>query len=141
MRMKRLPLALMLVLVPFAAQASDLKGKWLTDEGKGHVLFEDCGTNVCGKIVWLKEPNDAAGAPLVDGLNEDVSLRTRPIIGLKLTELEADGSGSWKGTIYNPEDGKIYAAEAAIQKDGSLLIKGCILGGLLCDDQTWTRVN
>lgn len=140
--MKKIALALVIALVPLAAFAADgLKGKWLTDEGKGHVVFEDCGTKVCGKIVWLKEPNDPSGKPLVDALNEDTSLRGRPIIGLKLTELVSDGSGGWKGTIYNPEDGKSYKAEAALQKDGSLLIKGCVLGGLLCDDQTWTRVN
>ncbi len=140
--MGKLSLALVIALAPVAAQASDLKGKWLTEEGKGHVLFEDCGSKLCGKIVWLKDPNDEAGRPLADGLNEDRSLRTRPIIGLKLTELESDGDGGWKGYIYNPEDGKRYTAEAEIRNDGSLLIKGCILGGLICDDgHTWTRVN
>jgi uncharacterized protein (DUF2147 family) len=139
--MKKLSIAVFVALAPFTALADELKGKWLTEEGKGHVVFENCGSRLCGKIVWLKEPKDAAGKPLVDGLNEDQSLRGRPIIGLKLTELEANGSGTWKGVIYNPEDGKSYKAEAAIQKDGSLLVKGCVLGGLLCDDQTWTRVN
>jgi uncharacterized protein (DUF2147 family) len=123
------------------AQAADLKGTWLTEEGKAHVVFEPCRPKLCGKIIWLKEANDAAGKPLVDALNENQSLRTRPIIGLQLTELETDGNGGWKGQIYNPEDGKSYAAQAAVQSDGSLLIKGCMLGGLLCDDQTWTRVN
>jgi uncharacterized protein (DUF2147 family) len=139
--MKKLSFALFIALVPFTAVAKGLEGKWLTEEGKGHVVFESCGSKLCGKIVWLKEPNDAAGKPHVDALNEDQSLRTRPVIGLKLTELAADGNGGWKGTIYNPEDGKTYKSEASIQKDGSLLIKGCVLGGLLCDGQTWTRVN
>jgi uncharacterized protein (DUF2147 family) len=139
--MKKLAFPLFIALAPFTALADGLKGKWLTEEGKGHVVFEDCGSKLCGKIVWLKEPKDAAGKPLVDALNEDQSLRGRPIIGLKLTELVHDGTGRWTGTIYNPEDGKTYASEASIQKDGSLLIKGCVLGGLICDDETWTRVN
>jgi uncharacterized protein (DUF2147 family) len=139
--MKRLPLALFLGLLPCATLADGIKGKWLTDEGKGYVLFEDCGPKLCGKIVWLKEPNDASGKPLVDALNEDKSMRTRSIMGLKLAELSSDGGGGWKGAMYNPEDGKSYQTEVSLQKDGSLLIKGCILGGLLCDDQTWTRAN
>jgi uncharacterized protein (DUF2147 family) len=139
--MKKLSLCMVLVMAPFAAGAAELKGKWLTDEGKGHVLFESCGSKMCGKIVWLKEPNDESGKPHVDALNENKSLRNRPIMGLRLTELESDGNGGWQGVIYNPEDGKSYKAKAAIQKDGSLLVKGCIMGGLLCDDQTWTRVN
>jgi uncharacterized protein (DUF2147 family) len=139
--MRKLSLCLLIVAAPFAAGAAELKGKWLTDEGKGHVVFESCGSKLCGKIVWLKEPNDEAGKPLVDGLNQNKSLRNRPIMGMKLTELEADGKGGWQGIIYNPEDGKSYSAKASIQRDGSLLVKGCIMAGLLCDDQTWTRVN
>lgn len=139
--MGKYALALMIFLAPLAASAEGLKGKWLTEEGKGHVVFEECGSRLCGKIVWLRQPKDDAGKPLVDALNQDKTLRGRPIIGIKLTELVSDGNGGWKGTIYNPEDGKSYTAKASIQKNGSLLIEGCILGGLLCDDQTWTRVN
>jgi uncharacterized protein (DUF2147 family) len=139
--MKKLSLAFVIALAPFTAVADGLKGKWLTEEGKGQVVFADCGPKLCGRIVWLKEPNDAAGNPHVDALNENQSLRSRPIVGLKLTELTSDGNGGWKGTIYNPEDGKTYTSEASIQKDGSLLIKGCMFGGLLCDSQTWTRLD
>lgn len=130
-----------LALAPAAASAADIKGAWLTEEGKGRVVFAPCGAKVCGKITWLKEPNDDQGKPLVDALNEDKSLRGRPILGLQLTELAGDGDGGWKGTIYNPEDGKSYTAKARVQADGSLLIKGCLLGGWICDDQTWTRTN
>jgi uncharacterized protein (DUF2147 family) len=140
--MKRLPLALAFLLAPFAAHAAGLQGKWLTEEGKGHVVFEPCGgEKLCGKIVWLKDPLDESGKPLVDALNQDEGLRGRPIAGMRLTELEPDGNGGWKGVIYNPEDGKSYKARASIKKDGSLLIEGCMLGGLLCGDETWTPVK
>ncbi len=139
--MKKLSLALLLAVTPFAAQAADLKGTWLTEEGKARVSFEPCSAKLCGRIIWLKQPNDDAGKPQVDALNQDKSLRTRPIIGLRLTELADDGKDGWKGQIYNPEDGKSYAAEASVQKDGTLLIKGCVLGGLVCDDQTWTKTR
>jgi uncharacterized protein (DUF2147 family) len=89
------------LIAPFAAAAEGLDGKWLTDEGKGHVLFQPCGAKMCGKIVWLREPAKD-GKPLVDALNQNEKLRTRPIIGLKLTELAPDGNGGWRGVIYNP---------------------------------------
>ncbi len=139
--MKKLTLAIIVAIAPFAALADDLKGKWLTEEGKGHVVFEDCGGRLCGRIVWLKEAADASGKPVADALNEDPRLRTRPVLGVKLGELKSDGNGRWKGMMYNPEDGKSYNTEVSIQKDGSLLLKGCILAGLLCDDETWTRVT
>ena len=125
----------------FGEEGDAILGQWMTKEETSAVEIYKCDDKYCGKIVWLKEPNDEKGKPLVDGLNENKGLRNRPIMGLKLTELESDGNGGWKGVIYNPEDGKSYTAKAAIQKDGSLLVKGCIMGGLLCDDQTWTRAN
>lgn len=137
--MKKYTLALLIALAPIPANAGDIKGTWLTDEGKARVLMEPCGSNVCGKIIWLKEPNDSSGKPLVDGRNENKSLRTRPIMGLQLAQFASNGNGGWKGDIYNPEEGKSYTVDAAIQADGSLRIKGCILGGLVCDGQTWTR--
>ncbi len=139
--MEKLLFAFLLAVAPLTALANDLQGKWLTDEGKGHVVFENCGSKLCGKIVWLKEPNDSAGKPHVDALNEEESLRTRPIVGLNISELVSDGDGGWEGTIYNPEDGKSYRAEASIQKDGNLLVRGCVFGGLLCDNQTWVRLT
>ena len=139
--MKKIALTLILVLAPFAAHGADLKGKWLTSRGKGQVLFEPCGPKLCGKLVWIKEPNDRSGKPATDARNEDPSLRSRPVLGLRLTELESDGDGAWKGTIYNPDDGKTYTAKAAMQSDGTLLVKGCILGGLVCNGETWTHIN
>jgi uncharacterized protein (DUF2147 family) len=140
--MKTLSLAFVLFLTPLAAAAADIKGKWLTEEGKGRVVFEPCGAKICGKIVWLKQPVDAkTGKAQLDVLNEDASLRTRPVIGIKLGELDADGNGGWQGLMYSPEDGKSYKTEVSLQKDGSLLLKGCIMAGLLCDDQTWTRAD
>jgi len=139
--MKKIAAGFLLCFFAFAAEAADIKGKWLTEEGKANVVMESCGASVCGKIVWLKDPNDPSGKPLVDALNQDESMRTRPIIGLKLTEVTPGGDNVWKGKIYNPEDGKTYAGELKIQPDGSLLVKGCVLGGMLCDDETWTRAN
>jgi uncharacterized protein (DUF2147 family) len=138
--MKKLLIISAIMLAPVVACAADIKGKWLTEEGKGQVLMEDCGGKVCGKIVWLKEPNDKDGKPQADVLNEDPSLRGRPVVGIKLTEMAPEGD-VWKGTIYNPEDGKTYKGEVKLQPDGTLLVKGCVLGGILCDDQTWTRVQ
>ena len=69
------------LIAPFAACASDLTGKWLTDEGKGHVLFQPCGSKMCGKVVWLRQPKDKDGKPLVDARNANASLRHRQFWG------------------------------------------------------------
>jgi uncharacterized protein (DUF2147 family) len=140
--MKNFAFACLFALAPAAALAADIQGKWLTVEGKGHVVFERCGANICGTIVWIKKPLDArTGKPQLDVLNEDRNLTTRPVLGLRLGEIAPDGDGGWKGWMYNPEDGKSYQTELAINDEGKLVLTGCIMGGLLCDDETWTRVK
>ena len=130
------------ILLPGLARA-DAIGVWATVEEKSHVKIEACGAFVCGTIVWLKEPNDETGVPKRDRNNEDESLRDRPIIGLELLAGFKRTGGSpnaWEdGTIYNPEDGKTYASELALQGSDVLLVKGCVW--IFCKEQTWTRVE
>ena len=52
----------------YAAQAGgDPVGVWLTQAGDAKVKVTKCGGGICGVIVWLKAPVDAAtGKPAID---------------------------------------------------------------------------
>ena len=129
-------------LLPGSVQA-EVVGVWVTKDEKSHVRIEACGKTLCGIVVWLKEPNDENDAPKRDRNNADKSLRDRPIVGLDLLSgfrLDAAAANAWvDGEIYNPEDGKTYAAEIAQQGSDRLLVKGCVW--LFCNEQTWRRVE
>lgn len=120
---------------------ADINGVWATMEGKSHVKIEPCGEKLCGKIIWLKEPNTPEGKPKTDKNNSDEALRSRPIIGLELlTGLVPEGQNEWEdGEIYNPEDGKTYSSEMTLVNPAKLEVKGCVL--FLCQTQTWTKVE
>ena len=100
--MKRLPLALAFLLAPFAAHAAgETAGKANGSPKRERATWFSslaAAKKLCGKIVWLKDPLDESG-PLVDALNQDEGLRGPPIAGMRLTELEPDGNGGWKGVI------------------------------------------
>lgn len=123
------------------ALAGDAKGVWLTESKKAHVEIYDCAGKLCGKIVWLEEPNGADGKPKVDSKNEDAALQTRPLMGMDMiSDLAPDGDNEWAdGRIYSAEEGKTYKSKMALQEDGSLKVKGCI--AFLCKTQVWTRVK
>jgi len=123
------------------AFAADPTGTWLTEEGKATVRVTDCGGALCGTIIALKEPNDPqTGTPKVDKNNVDASKRSRPIIGVQLvTGLKPAGANKWSGQIYNPEDGKTYNASVTLQNANTITVQGCILGGVICKTNTWTR--
>jgi hypothetical protein len=71
------------------AQEQGIHGIWWTKGKKGRVEIVDCAPpakGVCGKIVWISQPNDAKGRPQTDRANGNPSLRSRPIVGLQLFE-------------------------------------------------------
>ena len=122
------------------AQAQDASGSWVTQGGKSVVRISGCGAALCGKIVSLKEPNDAEGKPKLDSKNQDKSKRTRPIVGVAiLNGMKKDKDNRWAGDIYNPEDGKTYKAYMTLEAPSKLLVEGCVLGGLVCKKQRWSK--
>ncbi len=124
-----------------AAGSADPSGVWLTKAGNSHVEIQPCGKELCGKIVWLEEPNNADGSPKLDTKNKNAALRTRPILGLEmLWGFSDDGGGKWtKGRIYNPEDGQTYRSKLEVADPDTLKVSGCVL--VFCQAQTWTRVE
>ena len=126
------------------ALAGDPSGTWLTEGGKSQVRLAHCGDALCGRIQWLKEPSDpATGKPKRDARNPDPGKRDRPIVGMDILLGMRPGATSdqWAGDIYNPEDGKTYQARLTLQDARTLQVKGCVLGGLICKSQAWSRVN
>lgn len=138
-------LLLLAVLAPAAAAAQTPTpiGVWLHDNKRIQVEIEPCGERLCGKLVWFRRPNDAAGLPLVDVKNADPALRTRPLLGLTiLRDLRRTGDRTWdEGRIYNPDDGADYRALMTILADGSLRVRGYVIAPMFGKNFTWTRIR
>jgi uncharacterized protein (DUF2147 family) len=135
-----------LVLTVMAPQASagsaDPYGVWTMANGKVSVRVRDCGGNLCGAIVALKEPiSKIDGKPKVDRKNPKTSLRSRPLIGLQvLIAMKPEGEGAWSGAIYNPDDGRTYSASIRYDGGSSMSVKGCVVG-ILCKTNTFVRIQ
>ncbi|MEG6509297.1 DUF2147 domain-containing protein [Methyloligella sp. 2.7D] len=133
-----------LALFGLSAQASAATpvGYWLKEDGAAKLQISSCGNNqLCSKIVWLRDPTNSRGEPLHDARNENPALRGRTIIGLPIFQgLVPDSRNSWKGQIYNPEDGGTYKATLTLVSSNQILLKGC-LAMFLCGQKTWTRTT
>ncbi|HER26473.1 MAG TPA: DUF2147 domain-containing protein [Rhodospirillales bacterium] len=121
--------------------AKEAKGVWLTESKKAHVQIYDCGSKLCGKIIWLREPNDENGKPKVDVENAKESKRSLPLMGSNMISgMVRASSKLWNdGEIYNAEDGKTYSSKMEMTDDKTLEVSGCIL--FFCKAQTWVRVK
>jgi uncharacterized protein (DUF2147 family) len=124
-----------------AASLADPSGTWLTEDGRARVRIERCPAKleqICGYVVWMKEPIDANGQPLKDQNNPDAAKRSRPLLGHQLMMgLKPGADGRFDGPIYNAENGKSY--QVSLRREATdLKVKGCMLS-ILCASQTWTQ--
>jgi uncharacterized protein (DUF2147 family) len=121
------------------AAGAEAYGTWLTEKGDAKVQVSRCGSSLCGKVVWLRQPIDpATGKPQLDNKNPNPAFSKRPIIGMQFfLGMQPAGSSEWSGQIYNADDGKIYTSTVTLIDAGHLQVRGCV--GPLCGSETWTR--
>ena len=139
--MKNLSAALLfslLLLVSGQAYAIGPEGIWMGQQGLAKMKVAPCGSaTICAKIVWLREPNDKNGKPLVDDNNGNVGLRKRPIIGLPVAyNMKQTHANKWQGRVYDPKrGGSTYSGYMTLLKDGRMQVTGCL--GIFCQSEYW----
>jgi len=125
----------------FAQSLSPL-GIWMNEEKEARFEIFKCGDKLCGKIVWLKDPN-RNGKPKTDINNPDKKLQSRPVLGLVfINGFEYDSDNKWDdGTIYDPKSGKTYSCYMKMLNKDQMEVKGYIGISLIGRSQNWTRVQ
>lgn len=114
--------AAMALCWPSASFAADaIYGVWARD---GHptdkLEFYDCSGKLCAK----------GTIPEVDGSPAPIILRSAA----------KTGPNSWKGDLFNPEDGKTYTGKITYDSSTQLTMTGCLVA-FLCQSETWTRLS
>lgn len=115
------------------AKAGDPAGDWLVEDGSAKIRIAICDGSLWGVVGWEKSPGK-------DTANPDPALRSRDTLGMPiLIDMKPSGADKWSGQIYNAKDGKMYQASVELQSDGALKVRGCVLGGLFCGGEIWSR--
>lgn len=127
--------AVLLTLVSGAAVAQAATGEWLVANGKARIRISPCGGALCGAISWLQTPTR-------DENNPDPAKRNRSLVGTQILRgMRPAGPNRWEGEIYNAENGQIYMGSISMMGADMLRVEGCVLGGLICGGENWTRVK
>jgi uncharacterized protein (DUF2147 family) len=138
-------------------------GVWIDHTGRGAVEIHPCGAisgpgaaaapppkkkpleapDLCGRIVWLQNPNDEKGNPLIDDLNKNPAKRGGPICGLQIIgDVKLQSDGSWdKGWIYDPEKGSSFDVELRLRSPEALQVKGYLGVKFLNETYVWRRAK
>jgi uncharacterized protein (DUF2147 family) len=129
-QMKLPILATLMVLGAGAAFAADpLEGNWKTEVDDGAyaiVKIAPCGAALCGII--SQTFNDT-------GEYESENKGKKIVI-----DMISQGGNAYEGSIWRPSNDKVYYGTIALN-GSNLKLAGCVLGGLICSKQSWTRVQ
>ena len=97
-----------------AAYADPIQGNWRTPHGDTAAIAS-CGSGFC------------------------ISLKTGRFKGKSIGSMNANGGNQYSGSITDPETDKTYSGNATLL-GSSLRLQGCVLGGLICKGQTWSKI-
>ena len=119
------------------ALAAEPVGEWLVANGGARIKIEPCANALWGVISWVREP-------AVDSNNPDPAKRERSMVGVPILRAmkpaASANTNKWEGEVYNAQNGKMYSANISLVSDDVLKIQGCVLGGIFCGGENWTRV-
>jgi uncharacterized protein (DUF2147 family) len=116
------------------ALAAEPVGEWLVANGEARIKIEPCPNGLWGVISWTRDPS-------IDLKNPDPAKRDRPMVGVPiLRAMKPVNPNKWEGEVYNAQNGKMYSANITLLSDDVLKIQGCVLGGVFCGGENWSRV-
>jgi uncharacterized protein (DUF2147 family) len=107
----------------FAAEANEATGIWIDHTGRGAVEIVNCGSNLCGRVVWLQDAanSEACGMQIIGN--------AKPV-----------ASGRWdNGWIYDPDAGSRYSVEITPLGGGRLKVMGYSGSKFLSETMIWRR--
>jgi uncharacterized protein (DUF2147 family) len=131
-----IPFISLLAATPAFASEGGGEGLWMNPKHTLAVHTDTCGQDgahtLCGRIVWASKQAQADAT--------DASVPR--LVGTELLEnYRLRAPGVWQGTVFVPDMGRRFASEIDELSSDRLKVKGCILGGLLCKSQVWTRIG
>ncbi len=106
--------AALATLIAGGALADPIEGNWKTEAGST-AQIASCGRSFC------------------------ITLKNGKHAGKQIGTLKAAGAGNYAGKITDPANDKTYSGKGALSGN-RLKMGGCVLGGLICRNQTWSRI-
>ena len=96
------------------AHADPIEGRWKTQSG-ATAQIAPCGASFC------------------------ITLKSGEHSGKRIGTMTASGDNRYTGDITDPKTDKTYSGKASIS-GATLKMSGCVLGGLFCRSQSWSKM-
>ena len=132
-------LAVALALLPVStsafadeAPAPPVATEWRNPSNSVHVRIDKCDGQLCGTVTW------ASAKAQADARRGG----TQNLVGTRLfRNLEPAGPGKWRGKVFVPDIQRTFSGTLSFADPNTMVGKGCVLFGIICKSQTWSRVR
>jgi uncharacterized protein (DUF2147 family) len=112
--------------------AAPIASEWRNPSNSVHVRIDRCGKDLCGVVTWAS-PKAVADARRGGTAN---------LVGTRLFRgMEPAGNGKWRGKVFVPDIRKTFSGTLSFAGPNTMVGKGCVLFGMICKSQTWSRVH
>lgn len=123
--------AALFTFVSAPAHAENL-GVWRNPKDNIRLHITDCGPSMCGWVVYASRKAEADAKK--SGYDTLVGQQV-------LRDFAPTGNGNMKGKVFVPTLKVTLSGTAEFVDARTMRAKGCVLGGLFCKSQVWTRVD
>lgn len=126
MKLKKIGLGLSVLWLAGAAVAAsqpDPSGIWMRGDGNAKVRIAPCGSDICATNLWIK---DTSGG---ENVGDKLVMTVKP-----------KSADTLAGKAFDPKRNLTYSIQVRVRK-ASLVTRGCIVGGLVCKNESWARIN
>ena len=135
MRFSRAMISLGMLLAAASVQGAPPNasmGVWKNPSGTVLVRAETCGKAMCGVVVWASDK----------AISDAKKGSKKALVGSTLfRNFIKTSNGAWRGKVYVPDIGKTFSGTITVLDTDRLEGKGCLIGGIGCRSQIWTRVK
>ena len=120
------------VAMAFAAAsqpAGPIEGHWLNPQRTVLIRLAPCGEAMCGTVTWAAQRAQQAAKKGADTL-----------VGARLlSDFRPTKNDQWKGKVFVPDLDLRVGGKIQVIDESRLKVSGCVLGGMMCRSQVWTR--
>ena len=122
-----------LLALPSAALAkAPIEGRWVNPKGSVTVQVAPCGPAFCATVI---DASAKAKATARKG-------GTPNLIGTQvMSDFRARGDGTYRGRAFDPKRNLRAPATIRMVGDSTLVVKGCLISGIICKEQRWKKVG
>jgi uncharacterized protein (DUF2147 family) len=118
-----------MALAAASQPSGSIDGHWLNPQRTVLIRLAPCGEAMCGTVTWAAERARQAARK---GASVLVGARL-------LSDFRPGKNGQWKGIVFVPDHDVRVGGKIQVLDESRLKVSGCILRGMVCRSQVWTR--